>query len=434
MTIEVLQGLERKALITVNKVEVDELVKKELKKHAGKAKAQGFRPGKVPAKIVEQMYGSESFEEVLNKKVNDNFFKILLESKLIPAGYPKFELTSSEGTEFMFTALFEVMPTVTIGDLTTQTVEKIMCDIADEQITSTIDAMRRQRATYAVITDDKENRVAADTDKVTIDFVGTIDGEEFAGGSATNYPFILGQGSMLPEFEAGAHGLKVSESRDVEVNFPENYHAANLKGKKAIFKITLRELEAQQLPELTPEFIKSVGVDDGSLETLRAEIGVNLNHEVKRRAFAKTRENALNALYEVSPLEVPKETVHDEIHHMMDSTKEKMKNQGYPEDQIKLTHDMFESDAKKLVKLRFLVQELIKQQNIVVTDEDVRARVVEMAHSYDDAENYVTWYYEDKERIATARALATEQKIIDYILSVVKITEKNIGYEEQVLN
>ncbi len=426
MSVEVVQGLQRKATFSIKKEDVYASVKTELKKYAKNAKAQGFRPGKVPANIVEQMYGGKAYEDSLNTHLNQKFFDLVTEHKLNLAGYPKFDLTSSEGEEFLFAAIFEVMPDVKIGDLQSVEIQKPTCEFNEQNIDKTIEMLRKQRSTYTSNAD----KTACNDDKVTIDFVGTVDGVEFEGGKAENYPFVLGQGMMLPDFEAGIQGKKTGESFSVDVIFPNNYHAENLKGKKAVFNITVRQVEEQQLPIIDDEFIKSVGVNDGTEAALRAEVKINLGREIERRLHVKSRENALNALRIASPLDVPNEMVHDEVHYMMKTTEDNMKKQGYKPEQIKLTHEMFEHNAKRVVTLRLLVQEYIKQNDITVTEDEVKDIVTNMASQYEDPTEYVTWYYTDEARVNNARAVAIENKVIQLILSTAKITETTISYED----
>ncbi|MCC2625983.1 MAG: trigger factor [Burkholderiales bacterium] len=425
MSIEVLKGLERKVTFTIKKDDVKALVDGELKKYAKKAKIQGFRPGKAPRNVVEQMYGGQAYEDSLNNKINEKFGAIVTENKVDIVGYPKFDLTNSEGEEFAFAAVFEVMPEIKIGDLAAQSVVKPICNVTDETVLKTIETLCKQRATFT-----EEDKAAENGDKVTVDFVGTVDGVEFEGGKGTNYPFVLGQNMMLPDFEAGIIGLKAGQSKDVTVAFPENYHAENLKGKNAKFNISVKSVARQQLPELTEDFIKSLGVNDGKVETLTKEIKENLEREVNRRLRVKLRDNVLNALSTATPIDAPSAMVHDEIHRMMKSTEENMKKQGYPADKIKLTHEMFSQDAKRFVTLRMLVQEYIKENALKVSDDEVKATVTEMSTMYDEPEKYVNWYYQDKNRVNTAHAITMENKVIDSIISKVKIQEKEANYEE----
>lgn len=430
MTIEVLEGLKRKATLEIEKQLIQDLVNKEIKKQAKKTKIAGFRPGKAPLQMVEQMYGMKAYEEALNTQINQSFFTFVTEEKLILAGRPEFNLIegNDESAKFIFSAEFEVMPEVVVGDLSTKEIEMFSCTVADEQVNKTVELLRKQRATYTEVVD----KPASDNDRVTIDFVGTVDGVPFDGGKAEGYAFLLGNKHMLPEFEAGIQGLKSSESKDVEVNFPASYHAENLKGKKAVFHITVKKVEEAQLPEMNEEFIELLGVADGKLDSLRAEIKQNLDREINRRIRVKNRESAFKGLLDVSPMEVPYSLVHDEIHHMMDSTKEDMKKQGQNIENIKLTHEMFVADARRIVTLRFLVSELIKTNQLAVTDDEIKAVVEDMASMYEDPAEYIEWYYKDRSRLEQAKAMALEEKVIKHILSLAKIVETAVSYDDLI--
>ena len=425
MTLEVLSNLERKLNFNIDKAIVTAGVEIKLRKYAKDAKIQGFRPGKAPKNVVEQMYGARAYEDSLNDQLNKQFVDLLVEHKLNIVGYPKFDLTSSEGEEFIFAATFEVMPEVKLGDLSTVEVEKPLCSLTDANVQATIDVLRKQRATHEV-----SDSAAATDDKVTIDFLGTVDGVEFDGGKAEDYSFVLGQGMMLVDFETGILGLKSGESKDVTVAFPADYHAENLKGKSAVFKITVKEVAKQVLPALDAEFIQSVGVELGTEEALRNEIKDNLQKEINRRLKLKARDNALKALSDSSPLDVPSAMVHDEIHHMMKTAEENMKKQGYKPEQIKLTHEMFEKDARNMVVLRMLVQEFIKENDIHTTDDEVKQTVQALADMYEDPIDYVAWYYQDEQRVNNAKAITMEQKVTDTIYAKAKAKEVELSYED----
>lgn len=425
MSVEVVSTLERKVNFNVSKDLVNSNVAEQLKKYAKQAKVQGFRPGKAPKHIVEQMYGGRAYEDALNEQLNQKFVEQLVEHKLNIVGYPKFDLSSSEGEEFLFVATFEVMPEVKLGDLSTKELEKPTCTLTDADVDTTINILRTQRATHEV-----SDSAAANGDKVTIDFVGTVDGVEFDGGKAEDYPFVLGQGWMLPDFETGVTGMKAGETKQVTVNFPDTYHAENLKGKAALFGITVKEVAKQVLPELTADFVKTLGVEDGTEASLRVEIKDNLQREVNRRLKLKSRDNALQGLSEVSPLEVPGAMVHEEVHNMMKNAEENMKKQGYKPEQIKLTHEMFEKDAKNMVVLRLLVQEFIKENELTVSDEEVKKVVEDMASMYEDATDYLSWYFEDEQRVNNAKAMAMEQKVTDGIFAKAQTKDVAISYED----
>jgi trigger factor len=375
--------------------------------------------------VLEKMYGGNAFEDALNSHIQKKFSAAILEDKVAIASTPKYDLTSSEGEEFIFAVTFEVLPEVKLNDLTTLEIEKSKCDLTEANIEQTLKVLRKQKATYV-----EANQPAANNDKVKIDFVGTIDGQEFNGGSAHDYEFILGQNSMLPEFEAGIIGLNINEEKAVNVKFPENYHAAEFRNKDAVFKITLKAVKHEVLPELNDEFIKSIGVNDGLETTLRTEIKDNLGREINRRLNVKLRENTLNALLRANPIDTPHEMVHDEIHRMMENTEKRMKEHGYKPEQIKLTHDMFSADAKRLVTLRLLIQELIKEHKLTINDDDTKAIVTDLAANYDDKDEYVKWYYSDKARVENAKAMAMEHKVTKFITDQAKLTEVDVEYEK----
>jgi len=428
MSIEILDGLKRKAQLVIDKKEVDDTVKTELRKYAKDAKTPGFRTGKVPHHIVEQMYGGRAYEDALNSQLNKKFVDLIVNNKLTPVGYPEFDLVNKdekEAKEFIFAAVFEVMPEVKLQDITSYEINKPTYTLNDDEVDNAINALRKQRANYVAV-----DSAAAAEHKVTIDFRGTVDNVAFAGGTANDYSFILGQGQMLPDFENGVMGLKAGESKNAEVKFPDNYHAENLKGKTAIFEISVKKVEQAELPELTSEFIQSIGVNDGTVETLKKEVKNNLAHEVKRRLHAKIRDNVFNVLLAKNPLELPHTLVHEEIHHMMNNARENMKSRGYPEDKIQLTHEMFEHDAKRFVSLRLIVQEFIKDNSVSVTDEEVKAVVTEMAGLYEDTQEYIKWYYSDTNRVNNAKAIAMEDKVIELILSQAKVSEVAMSHDE----
>lgn len=428
MAIEVIEGLQRKATFKIDKDQIQELAKPELKRYAKNAKLPGFRPGKVPQSKLEQMYGGSAYEDALNKQINHLFIELVTSNKLDLAGEPKFELKSSEGTDFIFDVTFEIMPKVELKDLKDQPIEELNCCLDDKDIDDTIEILRKQKATYV----EDNIKAASNDDKVVIDFSGTLDGVKFDGGSANDYEFILGQQAMLPDFEKGILGLKIGETTNIDVVFPDNYNSIELKGKTAQFEITLKKISTPNLPELNDEFIQSIGVSDGNLATLRKDIKHNLDKEVQRQIQAKVKEAALNALYNANPIEVPHSLVHSEIHHMMDNARQKMLKQGYPEEQIKLTHDMFKEDAKRIVTLRILFNAFIQENSITITDADTRAIVEDLATMYNDPAEYIEWFYKDKTNVNNASNMALENKVIELIKTKALVTTKDITYKQLI--
>lgn len=425
--IENLENLQRKITFNINKNDINNQVKEELIKKSTKVELQGFRPGKAPFKMVEQMYGHKIFEEILEKHIQNNFLNIVKDKNIKLASYPKFNLNEEEdhSDQFSLTAVFEVYPEILFGDLSSQEIKKPIGEIVDTDIEKAINNL----LSYKTLFVEDNNKEAQDYDKVTIDFTGTIDNKEFDGGSAKNYSIILGKGQMLPEFEKAIIGLKVNQSVTAKVTFPENYHASALQGKQAEFVITLKTIEAPQLPEINEEFIKSFGIKDGNIESFKSEIKKSLELDFIKRKKDKFRDNIYNALCNSTPILVPNEAVHEEIHNQMEIAKQNLKNQGYKEDQIKLTHEMFEKDAKYFVALKLLVQEYARVNNIFATDEEIKLTVEDLATNYQNKEEYIKWYYEDKKRIDTARAMTVENKIISHISNVAKIVDEQVTYD-----
>lgn len=431
MSIETLEKLERKATLSIKKSDIDASVKKEVEEKAKTAKIQGFRPGKAPLKIVEQMYGGQAFEEALNRQLNQAFLNLVEEHNIELAGYPKFDLTNSEGEEFVFSAIFEVMPELKISNLSTQEIICYQSQITDEDVDTAIDTLRKQRATYS---DAASDAVANNSDKVTIDFVGTVDNVEFEHGSAKDYNFILGQGHMPADFENGIINMKSGESKDVKVNFPESYQASNLRGKTANFKITVTKIENPATPELNSEFIQALGVSDGSVETLKKEIKESLEYEMATKIFALKRESALKALENSCTIDAaPNSIVNEEIQRMMENAEKHLLKQGHPKDKIKLNHDMFKTSATHTIKSFLIIQAFIKNSKIEVSDDELR-QIIRYTGSFykQDPENYLKEYLQDEKRMQNARAIILENRVISLITSQAKPIDKTISYSELI--
>ncbi len=427
MSIEILNSLERKTTFTINKSEVDLATKTELKKYIKDAKVQGFRPGKAPLHIVEQMYGGKAYEEALNRLINQQFTDLVIKEKINLAAYPKFDLTSSEGDSFVFSAKFEIMPEVKIGDLANHTVQKFNCSITDPDIDKAIDKIRNQHANYL-----ETDEPAKVNDKVIVDLCGKLNGVPFDGGKLDNHTVIIGQNTLLPDLENGLIGLKSGESKTIAVKFPENYHNNDLKGKDTQFEVTVKQVTKPELPALDSELVKKMGIPDGSIDSLRKEVKTNLTRLSESTLHNKFRESALDALSKSSPLDVPYSLVHDEIHNLMDRREEEMKRYGYTSEQIKLTHEMFENEARRIVTLRMLIQKFIQDHKLTVNDEDIKNVIKNMSNFYEDQDQYIKWYYEDKARVDNARAIAMENKVIEKISSIAKTENADISYDKLV--
>jgi trigger factor len=441
--VETLEKLERRITLTVPVEEVKQEVEKRLKVRARTAKAPGFRPGKVPMKMVAQQYGYQVESEVLNDKVGRAFNDVTNENNLRVAGYPRIEPKGSEGVPdgmIAFDATFEVYPEIKIGDLATAEVEKVGSPVTDAEIDKTIDILRKQRVHYHVKGeqgahgDGGPNQTAQNGDRVTVDFVGKIDGAEFAGGKAEDYPFVLGEGRMLPEFEAATIGLKVGESKTFPLSFPEDYHGKDVAGKTAEFTITLKKLEWAHMPEVDAEFAKSLGIADGDLGKMREDIKANLEREVTSRAKAKTKDSVMDALIKITELDVPNALLNQEVERMSEMTRQDMAQRGMNVGNVPFPPELFKPQAERRVRLGLILAELVKTNNLQATADQVKAQVEEFAQSYEDPQQVVKYYYSDRRRLAEVEALVLEENVVNYVLGKAKVTDKAVGFDELMGN
>jgi trigger factor len=432
VTVENLEGLNRKITLALPWEGIRAAVDKKLSQTQRKAKVQGFRPGKAPLKMVDAMYGADIRNEVLNDAVVKAFYEVVEAQKLRVAGLPRFNEVENQDDEntFKIDAQFEVFPEVKVGDLSAQEIEKASTEVSDAEVDKTIEILRGQRTRYNHV-----ERAAQKEDRVIIDFAGKIDGEAFDGGSAENYPFVLGQGQMLPEFEAGVEGLKEGESKDVEVSFPEDYHGKEVAGKTAVFTITLRNVSAATLPEVDEEFAKQLGIVDGDVAKMRDEVKKNVSREVNRRVAEKNKAAVMDALLAVTEFDVPAALVQEETGRMMQDARQNFINQGFDAKQLpELPADMFTEQATRRVKLGLILAQLVEEQQLQPTNDDIRDIVAEFAESYEDPAEVIEWYMGDAERQQGPAALATEAKVVEFVLGKAKVTDKALSFDEVMGN
>lgn len=429
VTVETLEKLERKITLSLPLAAIQSEVEARLKKVARTVKMDGFRPGKVPMNVVAQRYGYSVQYEVLNDKVGEEFAKAVQEAGLRVAGQPR--ISEKEGAaegQAEFEAIFEVFPEVKIGDLTGVEVEKLTADIDDAAIERTLDILRKQRRTFAVRAADE---AAVDGDRVTVDFEGKIDGEAFAGGKAEDFQFLVGEGQMLKEFEDAVRGMKVGESKTFPLAFPEDYHGKDVAGKTADFLVTVKKLEAANLPEVNEAFVKSLGIADGSVEALRADIKKNLEREVKFRLQARNKQAVMDALLSVAELDLPKAAVQSEVARLMQAAREDLKQRGIKDaDKAEIPEDIFLPQAERRVRLGLVVAELVKANNLEATPEQLKAHVDELAASYEKPEDVVRWYFGDRQRLAEVEAVVIENNVTEFVLGKAKVNDKAVSFEE----
>lgn len=441
--VETLGKLERRLTITFPLTEVQAEVEKRLKLRARTAKAPGFRPGKVPMKMVAAQYGYQIEIEVLNDKVGRAFSDAANENNLRVAGSPKIEPKTSEDVadgSVAFNATFEVYPEVTIGDLSSIEVEKNTAAVTDAEVDKTIDILRKQRVHYHVKGEQGEHGdggtdlVAQNDNRVTVDFVGKIDGVEFAGGKAEDYPFVLGEGRMLPEFEAAVVGLKVGEAKTFPLAFPVDYHGKDVAGKTAEFTITLKKLEWAHLPEMDSEFAKSLGVPDGDMQKMREDIKMNLEREVAGRLKAKNKDVVMDALIKVAELDVPKALIDQDVVRLIEMTRQDMAQRGMNAKDMPFPPELFTAQAERRVRLGLILAEVVKENALQATAEQVKAQVEDFAQSYEDPQQVVKYYFSDRRRLSEVEALVLEENVVNYVLGKSKVTEKSVLFDELMGN
>jgi trigger factor len=441
--VETLDKLERRVTLTVSLAEVRSEVEKRLKDRARTAKAPGFRPGKVPMKMVAAQYGYQVESEVLNDKVGRAFSAATDEAKLRVAGFPRIEPKtegSADDSVVTFDASFEVYPEVAVGDLTGIDVEKTVTTVSDAEIDKTLEILRKQRVHYHVKGEHTPHgdggavQTAQNGDRATVDFTGTIDGVEFSGGKAEGYAFVLGEGRMLPEFEAATIGLKTGESKVFPLAFPADYHGKDVAGKTAEFTITLTKLEWAHLPAVDAEFAKSLGVADGSIEKMREDIKANLQREVSGRAKAKTKDSVMDALIKASTLDLPKVLVEQDVERLVEMTRQDMAQRGMDVKAMPFPPELFSAQAERRVRLGLILAEVVKSNDLQATPAQVKAQVEEFAQSYEDPQQVLKYYFSDRRRLGEVEALVLEENVVNYVLGKAKVTEKEVAFDELMGN
>lgn len=427
--VEKLSGLERRVDVVVSLADIEKEVQAQLKRVARSAKVQGFRPGKAPLSIIERSHGPGIRYDVINEEVGRTLEKVLSETQLRVAGTPSLE-PKTEGVEegqLAFSATFEVYPDIEVPDLSALEVTRSTCEVSDADVDRTLDILRRQRAVY----EPRDDRAAADGDRVTLDFVGRIDGEEFEGGKAENFPFVLGQGRMLPEFEKAVSGLKVGDTATFPLTFPEDYGSEAVAGKAAEFTITVREVAEGILPEVDTEFAKQLGQAEGDVEKLRADIRANLEREVKARSQARTKGSVMDALVAACTFDVPKSLVRTDAEGRVAAAREDLKQRGVPNaDSLPIPTEAFEAESERRVRLGLLVSELVSSADLQAKPEQVRARIEEFAQNYEEPAQVVAYYLSDRQRRAEIEAVVLEDNVVEHVLSKAKVNDEQVSFDE----
>lgn len=429
VTVETLENLERRITLTLSAVTIKNEVESRLKRLARTVKADGFRPGKVPMSVVAQRYGYSVHYEVMNDKVGEAFSKAANEAQVRVAGSPRIsEKDGAPEGELAFDATFEVYPEVKIGDLSAAEIERVSSEVTEAAIDKTLEILRKQRRTFA---QRPAAEPAADGDRVTIDFEGKIDGVPFDGGKAEGFQFIVGEGRMLEAFEKAVRGMKSGDSKTFPLQFPADYQGKEVAGKEADFMVTLTKIEAQHLPEVNEALAKSLGAPDGSVEALRADIRKNLEREVKFRVIARNKAAVMDALVKASELELPKALVQTEVERLVASARGDLKQRGVKDaDNAPIPAELFEQQAQRRVRLGLVVAELVRTNQLQAKPEQVTAHIDEMAQSYEKPDEVRRWYFGDPQRMGEVEAMVIESNVTEYVLSLAKVGEKQVPFDE----
>ena len=427
VSVETTQGLERRLTITVPAATVDAAVRKELNGLAKTRRIDGFRPGKAPVAIIKKMFGAMAHARVADEMMQNNFIKAIIESKLSPAGAPTMDPKEiKEGQDFEFTATFEVYPEFEVAGLESIKVEKPVASVKDADLANMIDTLRKQHATWSDV-----DVAAANGMRVTLDFVGSIDGEEFDGGKAEGFTLELGAGRMIPGFEDAILGKKAGDEFTIEVTFPADYHAEALKGKAAKFASKLNKVEEQVLPELTEEFVKRFGIESGSVEELKAEVRKNMERELAQALKNSVKEQVLNGLVEANQIDLPKAAVAQEIDTLRQQALQRFggfQGGNAPE----LPAELFQAQAERRVRVGLLLGDVIRTNEIKADDARVTSIIESMATAYEDPKEVIEYYQKNEQMLNGVRNLAVEDQAIDLILSKAQVTEKEVAFDDVI--
>ncbi|MDR0274580.1 MAG: trigger factor [Burkholderiaceae bacterium] len=429
VNVETLDKLERKMTLNLPVEVIRGEVDARLRKLARTVRMDGFRPGKVPLAVVQQRYGYSVHFEVMNDKVGQAFYDAANEAQLRVAGQPA--ITEKEGApegQLAFDAVFEVFPQVKIGDLSQAEVERVCAGVTDEAIDRTLEILRKQRRSFA---QRAQGSTAGKGDRVTVDFIGTIEGEPFDGGKADDFFFVIGEGQMLPAFEDAVSGMKVGESKTFPLAFPADYPGQEVAGKSADFMVTLRKLEAGHLPQIDDAFVKSLGLSDPGVPALRESVRKNLEREIKFRLSALNRKAVMNALLTKAELDLPKASVQAELQRLIEAAIAELKARGIKNaDKTSVPEDAFRPQAEYRVRLGLVVAELVKAHALAAKPEQVMAYVQELAAGYEKPQDVVRYYYADPQRLANMETVVMENNVIEYVYGQARVTEKKLGFDE----
>jgi len=429
VSVESGEGLEKRLLVDLPAERVAAVMDKKLKDLARHVRLDGFRPGKVPMRTIKQRFGEQVRQETYGTLIQETLYEAASQQKLMPAGEPQVELReAAEEGGLGYTATFEVMPEIQLADLSAQAVTRVTADVTESDIDEMIEKLRKQRTVWSDV-----ERGAKDGDTVHMDFRGMIDGEAFEGGSAENVPLVLGSGSMIEGFEAGLLGAKAGDERTLEATFPEDYRAQHLAGKKATFEVKVLRVAEPRLPEVDEEFVKAFGVAEGTVEALRADVAKNMRHELKQRLNSITKEHVMDALIAGNPMDIPKALVNQEAERMKQQMLQDMQQRGQ-RSTVDLPASMFADQARRRVHLGLLVAEIINEQKLSASDEQLRETIAEFAESYEDPQEVIDYYMQDQNARKSIENLVLENLVVEWAVGQMQVTDEAKSFSEVMDN
>ncbi|HYS50609.1 MAG TPA: trigger factor [Burkholderiales bacterium] len=425
-SIEALGRLERRFNMAVPAEQIDREVEQRLRKLSRTVRMDGFRPGKVPLKIVAQHYGPQVRSEVVGDAVQKAFSEVVQEQKLKVAGYPRIERKEGgDGKQLTFSATFEIYPEVKLGDLAGATIQRPVHAVDDADVDRTLAILRKQRTSWEPVT-----RASQTGDRVTVDFIGRIDGNEFPGGKGAGVAVVLGEGRMLPEFESGLAGVTAAEHKSFPVGFPADYPGKEVAGKTANFEVIVQKVETPRLPEIDSEFAKSLGVADGDIAKMREEIRENVQREVKKKVESEVKQKVMQALIDSTTLELPKSLVEIEMQRMVQQTRADLEARGIKLERLPVKPEALEGQARRRVALGLILGELVKSHELGAKPEQVRSLVTEQAQTYEQPFEVVRWVYSEPQRLSEFEGLAVESNVVSWVLGRAKVEDKAISFDE----
>jgi trigger factor len=429
VSVEATTGLERRMKVTVPSVTVESQIDERLKKAASTARLDGFRVGKVPMREIKRRFGVGIRQEVTGELVQSTYFEAVQQESLNPAGMPNIEdMVSESGKDLEFVAVFEVFPEIVPADFSKIGVEKLIAEVTDDDVDNTIEKLREQQLEYSEV-----KRKAKLDDKLNLDFEGSIDGEAFEGGTSEGFDLVLGSGSMIPGFEDGLKGVKAGEEKTLQVTFPEEYHAKDIAGKAAEFKVKVHTVSKPELPELNEELFARYGVKEGGLEAFKAEIRKNMERELASAVKTRLKNNVMEGLLAANPVELPKALIDTEIDRLRQEAVQQFGGENASKiDPSILPAEMFTTQAEKRVSLGLLMSEVLKQSELEVDKDRVRTTIEEMASSYEDSDQVIEWYYSNEQQLSQVENMVLEDQVVDHLLDKVQVTEVKSSYEDAI--